>query len=66
MTPNSQFPGLKPGNYWCICILAWLRAHKEGINVEIKIKSSHEKVNYMLIGGQDRIFKDFRDYYGYQ
>jgi len=47
MTPNVKrmFPGLKTGDYWCIGIAAWIRAHRQGLHVEIKIKSCHEKVN---------------------
>lgn len=25
-----QFPGLKPGDKWCLCILRWLEAEKAG------------------------------------
>ncbi|GAK92766.1 hypothetical protein JCM19298_3254 [Nonlabens ulvanivorans] len=26
-----NFPGLKPGDQWCLCILRWLEAHKAGV-----------------------------------
>lgn len=32
-TPNPayRFPGLKPGDKWCLCILRWLEAEKAGV-----------------------------------
>ena len=26
-TPNSYFPGLKPGDRWCLCALRWREAY---------------------------------------
>ena len=31
ITPRPpHFPGLKPGDRWCLCVLRWLQAHKAG------------------------------------
>ncbi len=30
ITPRGSFPGLKPGDRWCICIKRWLEAYKAG------------------------------------
>lgn len=32
-TPNPayRFPGLKPGDKWCLCILRWTQAQKAGV-----------------------------------
>ena len=29
--PGFDFPGLKPGDQWCICLTRWLQAYHEGI-----------------------------------
>ena len=31
ITPNSNFPGLKSGNKWCLCALRWEEARKAGV-----------------------------------
>ena len=28
--PTATFPGLKPGDNWCLCALRWMQAFKEG------------------------------------
>jgi uncharacterized protein (DUF2237 family) len=29
--PAFQFPGLRPGDRWCICALRWLEAYEDGM-----------------------------------
>lgn len=29
--PQYDFPGLKPGDRWCLCISRWLEAEKDGV-----------------------------------
>jgi len=29
-TPQYNFPGLTPGDRWCVTALNWLRAHEDG------------------------------------
>ena len=41
--PKKSFPGLKPGDHWCLCSLRWLEAKKEGKAPPIKLKATHEK-----------------------
>jgi uncharacterized protein (DUF2237 family) len=31
ITPQLGFPGLKPGDYWCLCALRWLEAFEAGV-----------------------------------
>lgn len=31
ITPRPGFPGLKPGNKWCLCALRWLEAYEAGV-----------------------------------
>lgn len=41
--PEYLFPGLKPGDFWCLCALRWLEAHKEGVAPMIKLEATNEK-----------------------
>jgi uncharacterized protein (DUF2237 family) len=31
ITPQLGFPGLKPGDHWCLCALRWMEAYKAGV-----------------------------------
>ena len=46
ITPNELFgfPGLKPGNKWCVCTNRWLEALDEGIAPKILVKSTNKLV----------------------
>ena len=39
--PELNFPGLKPGDCWCLCALRWLEAQREGYAPPIKLESTH-------------------------
>jgi uncharacterized protein len=41
--PEYGFPGLKPGDRWCLCALRWLEAEKAGVAPPINLKATHEK-----------------------
>merc|ERR1712012_1541689 len=41
--PEFQFPGLKPGDGWCLCALRWKEAYEAGVAPPIKPESTHEK-----------------------
>lgn len=38
-----NFPGLKPGDGWCLCILRWLEAEKAGVAPKINLKATNKK-----------------------
>ena len=44
-TPNSNyfFPGLKPGDKWCLCALRWKEALKAGCAPKVELESTDEK-----------------------
>jgi uncharacterized protein len=45
--PQWNFPGLKPGDKWCLCISRWLEAVKEGKAPSIVLEATHQKaLNY--------------------
>lgn len=41
--PHWSFPGLKPGDFWCLCVSRWLEAEKAGIAPKLKLDACHEK-----------------------
>lgn len=41
--PEWQFPGLKAGDKWCLCILRWLEAESVGMAPPIIFGSTNEK-----------------------
>ena len=45
-TPNNLygFPGLKPGDKWCLCASRWKEAWKAGVAPLVDIEATHEKV----------------------
>lgn len=45
-TPNPMygFPGLEPGDRWCLCASRWVEALKAGKAPKIILQSTHEKM----------------------
>jgi len=41
--PAHQFPGLKPGDRWCVTTRNWLRAHKDGAAAPVVLSATHER-----------------------
>ena len=42
--PQYHFPGLVPGDRWCVTAPNWLRAHRDGSAAPVVLASTHEKV----------------------
>ncbi len=42
--PQFQFPGLNPGDRWCVTALNWARAHLDGVAAPVVLASTHERV----------------------
>lgn len=42
--PHFQFPGLVPGDRWCVTAVNWLRAHEDGAAAYVVLASTHERV----------------------
>lgn len=40
--PAYNFPGLKPGDFWCLCASRWLEAYKAGKSPLVKLEATHE------------------------
>lgn len=42
-TPVFRFPGLAPGDRWCVTAINWLRAHRDGAAAPVVLASTHER-----------------------
>ena len=40
--PEYQFPGLKAGDRWCLCLDRWREAHKAGMAPNVVLESTHQ------------------------
>ena len=40
--PEYNFPGLKPGDRWCLCLDRWREAHAAGMAPEVVLEATHE------------------------
>lgn len=40
--PEYGFPGLKPGDQWCLCASRFLQAHQEGAAPKVRLEATHE------------------------
>ncbi len=41
--PYWNFPGLSPGDKWCLCVSRWLEAERVGKAPNILLEATHEK-----------------------
>ncbi len=39
--PAYGFPGLEPGNRWCLCVLRWKEALEAGMAPKVRLESTH-------------------------
>ena len=40
-TPQVGFPGLRPGDRWCLCAPRWLEAFEAGMAPDVVLASTH-------------------------
>jgi uncharacterized protein len=45
MTPRPEFafPGLKPGDQWCVCAARWLEAYEANAAPDVVLAATHER-----------------------
>ena len=41
--PEFAFPGLKPGDRWCVTAINWRRAYEDGASAFVVLASTHER-----------------------
>lgn len=39
--PAYRFPGLQPGDRWCLCLPRWLEALEAGVAPKLALKATH-------------------------
>ncbi len=42
------FPGLKPGDRWCVTAANWLRAHDDGAAAYVVLAATHERATAIV------------------
>ena len=42
--PEVDFPGLQPGDFWCICVTRWVEAYQAGFAPPVKVQACHQAV----------------------
>ena len=44
-TPNPEFgfPGLRPGDHWCLCASRWKEAHDMGMAPKVVLQATHKR-----------------------
>jgi uncharacterized protein (DUF2237 family) len=42
--PAFRFPGLQPGDRWCVTARNWARAHADGVAAPVVLAATHEAV----------------------
>ncbi len=41
--PQFEFPGLRPGDRWCLCAARWLEAHEAGMAPRVVLQGTHRR-----------------------
>lgn len=41
--PQFEFPGLRPGDRWCLCAARWLEAYENGMAPRVILSGTHER-----------------------
>jgi uncharacterized protein (DUF2237 family) len=41
--PQYRFPGLVPGDRWCVTAGNWLRSHRDGVAAPVVLAATHER-----------------------
>jgi uncharacterized protein (DUF2237 family) len=40
--PAYGFPGLKPGDHWCVCAPRWLEAYEDGMAPPVRLAATEQ------------------------
>ena len=41
--PHFEFPGLRPGDRWCLCAARWLEAEQHNVAPRVYLRSTHQR-----------------------
>ncbi len=42
--PQYEFPGLRDGDQWCLCVLRWKEAYEAGMAPKVDLEATHMSV----------------------
>jgi len=42
--PELEFPGLEPGDRWCVCLGRWVQAHEADVAPAVVLEATNEAV----------------------
>lgn len=40
--PEYRFPGLRPGDRWCVCAARWWQSYQAGVGAPVVLAATHE------------------------
>lgn len=43
--PQYRFPGLQPGDRWCVVAARWLQAYHDGVAAPVVLAATHERAS---------------------
>ncbi|MGD8710160.1 MAG: DUF2237 domain-containing protein [Ectothiorhodospiraceae bacterium] len=46
--PAMGFPGLEPGDRWCLCTARWIEAYRAGVAPRVVLRATHEETLAMV------------------
>lgn len=46
--PRYGFPGLRPGDRWCVVALRWLQAYQDGVAAPVVLASTHARALHVV------------------
>lgn len=41
--PEMDFPGLRPGDRWCLCAARWVEAYRHGTAPRVYLRRTHQR-----------------------
>ena len=56
VTPSQNFPGLKPGDHWCVCALRWKEAFDNGKAPVLIQNATHQSAKKYLSANEMNLF----------
>jgi len=58
--PEYRFPGLKPGDRWCLCAARWEEARRVGVAPPVVLEATHEAA-LRVVELEELVGKAFRE-----
>lgn len=58
--PEFNFPGIKDGDKWCLCVLRWREALQAGVAPQVVLEACHESaLQYVALEDLKKYQSDF-------